>query len=86
MRGLVNEQPQLFYQMNVEEMIPEGHPIRPVKALVDEALSRMSVKLDWYVCRYGPPRHPARTIIEGIVTGKDIHNSLTPAIMRASSV
>lgn len=70
MRGLVNEQPQLFYQMNVEDIIPEGHPIRPVKALVDEALSRMSVKFDCIYADTGRPGIPPEQLLKGLLLEK----------------
>ncbi|MBU6280322.1 MAG: IS5 family transposase [Actinomycetales bacterium] len=42
MRGRPNRQPNLFVQLNLEELVPADHPLRPIKRMADEALAAMS--------------------------------------------
>ena len=42
MRGHIKRQTNLFVKINLEELVPAGHPLRPIKAMADEALGSMS--------------------------------------------
>ncbi len=42
MRGHVSRQNNLFVKINLEEMVPAGHPLRAIKRMADEALAAMS--------------------------------------------
>lgn len=42
MRGHVKRQPNLFVKINLEELVPAGHPLRAIKRMADEALLAMS--------------------------------------------
>ena len=42
MRGHIKRQSNLFVKINLEEMVPAGHPLRPIKRMADEALAGMS--------------------------------------------
>ncbi len=42
MRGRPNRQPNLFVQINLEELVPADHPLRPIKRMADEALAAMN--------------------------------------------
>ena len=42
MRGHVTRQTNLFVNINLEEMVPAGHPLRAIKRMADEALASMS--------------------------------------------
>jgi transposase len=42
MRGHIKRQSNLFVKINLEELVPAEHPLRPIKALADEALAGMS--------------------------------------------
>lgn len=42
MRGYVERQPNLFVKLNLEELVPSGHPLRAIKRMADEALAAMS--------------------------------------------
>ena len=46
MRGLNETQTSMLCLNSLESMIPADHPLRPVKALADEALARMSPLFD----------------------------------------
>jgi transposase len=41
MRGHIKRQPNLFVNINLEELVPAGHPLRAIKRMADEALAAM---------------------------------------------
>lgn len=46
MRGEDIQQNELFSYGSLEERVPEGHPLRPIRQMVDEALKQMSGRFD----------------------------------------
>jgi transposase len=46
MRGADEQQNELFSYGSLEERIPVDHPLRPIRAMVDEALKRLSGRFD----------------------------------------
>jgi transposase len=46
MRGEDLKQDELFSYGSLEERVPADHPLRPIRAMVDEALKQMSGRLD----------------------------------------
>jgi transposase len=42
MRGHVTRQPNLFVKINLETLVPTGHPLRAIKRMADEVLAGMS--------------------------------------------
>jgi transposase len=46
MRGEDIQQDELFSYGGLEERVPAGHPLRPIRAMVDEALQQMSARFD----------------------------------------
>ena len=42
MRGHIDQQPNLYVQINLEDLVPADHPLRPIKRMADEALAAMS--------------------------------------------
>ena len=46
MRGEDLQQDELFSYGSLEERIPADHPLRPIRAMVDEALKQLSERFD----------------------------------------
>ena len=46
MRGEDNQQQDLFSYGSLEERVPQNHPLRPIRAMVDEALVALSPRFD----------------------------------------
>ena len=46
MRGEGLQQHELFSYGSLEERVPAGHPLRPIRAMVDEALQGLSARFD----------------------------------------
>lgn len=42
MRGRISRQTNLFVRINLEDLVPGEHPLRPIKRMADEALASMS--------------------------------------------
>ncbi|TVQ58009.1 MAG: DDE transposase, partial [Phycisphaerales bacterium] len=42
MRGNVDRQQPMFVAFNIEERVPEDHPLRPIKQWCDRVLAKMS--------------------------------------------
>ncbi len=46
MRGPDHQQPRLFYSFCPESLIPEDHPLRAIKRMVDEMIVTVQVPLN----------------------------------------
>ena len=46
MRGEDHQQHDLFSYGSLEERIPADHPLRPIRAMVDEALNGLDARFD----------------------------------------
>lgn len=70
MRGHVKRQPNLFVNLNLEELVPAGHPLRAIKRMADEALAAMSRT---FVAAYAPatkggrPSIPPERLLKALV-------------------
>lgn len=67
MRSEVNGQRQLFYQLDVESLIPKEHPIRDIKGLADEALIAMKGTLDGLYHDLGRPCIPPEQLLKALL-------------------
>ena len=64
MRGQVDRQPQMFHVFNLEQMIPEKHPLRGIKRRVDGELARMRARLASAYAADGRPGVPPEQLIK----------------------
>ena len=46
MRGMEPQQPAMLSHVPLEERIPSDHPLRPVRAMVDQSLVTLSPTFD----------------------------------------
>ena len=65
MRGLNETQTSMLCLNSLESMIPADHPLRPVKALADEALARMSPLFDEMYSHLGRRSVPPERLLKG---------------------
>jgi transposase len=66
MRGQTNEQPVLFSYIPTETRIPPNHPLRRIRAVVDEVLVGMSKKLDRLYSHTGRPSIPPEHLLKAM--------------------
>jgi transposase len=67
MRGEEREQSELFHYFSVESCVPAEHPLRRVRVICDEALSRISAQLDDMYSDRGRPSIAPETLLKSIV-------------------
>jgi len=63
MRGDDRQPPAMFSYVSAEDRIPAGHPLRPIRALVDEILRDMSHEFDGLYARVGRPSIPPERLL-----------------------
>lgn len=67
MRGKIEKQTGLFCLINLEELVPEVHPARQVKAMCKEVLAEMSPIFEEIYARGGRPSVPPERLLLGWV-------------------
>ena len=55
MRGDEQRQEELIMLTSLEDVVPAGHPLRAIRAMVDAALTEMSPTLEALLRRARPP-------------------------------
>ena len=65
MRGVNETQTSMLCLNSLESMVPADHPLRPVKAMADEALRRMSALFDEMYSRVGRRSVPPERLLKG---------------------
>lgn len=70
MRGFVNQQQPLFVAYDIEERIPQTHPIRVLKHLADEILSRMQGRMGLLYHDRGQVSIPPEQLLKALVLEK----------------
>ena len=67
MRGRPDRQPNLFVKINLEELVPEDHPLRPIKRMADEALAAMSRTFAAAYADTGRPSVPPERLLKALL-------------------
>ena len=67
MRGSDIHQSELFSYGSIEDRIPEDHPLRAIRAMVDEALKEMSVRFDQIYGDQGRPSIAPERLIRALL-------------------
>ena len=67
MRGIDSDQGGMFSYVSMEARIPEAHPLRGMKALVDEALRGISREIAKLYARTGRPSIPPEQLLRALV-------------------
>jgi transposase len=67
MRGYENQQQQMFSYINLEERVPQNHPLRKLKKLVNEVLERISHHFDTIYAEDGRPSIPPEQLLKGLL-------------------
>jgi len=55
MRGDDPQQAAMFSYLSPEERVPQDHPLRPIRALVEVVLKELSPQFDWLDSQTGRP-------------------------------
>ena len=67
MRGNDGKQGELFSYVSLESRVPQNHPLRKMREMVDEALSGMSADFDEMYARMGRPSIPPERLLRALL-------------------
>lgn len=67
MRGDDTKTEAMFYYLSPESMIPQDHPIRPLRKMVDQALAELFPEFDKMYSRIGRPSVPPEKLLKGLL-------------------
>jgi hypothetical protein len=69
MRGDDQQQSHIFSYVSPEERVRKDHPLRSVRAMVDEVLKQLSRRFDAMYAKVGRPSMPHRTAYRALSIG-----------------
>ncbi len=64
MRGQTDQRQSMFCYISPEGFVPKGHPLRPLKKMVDAALEKLSPKFDEIYSHTGRPSIPPEKLFK----------------------
>lgn len=67
MRGETRTSKGLFSYVSLEERVPANHPLRPIRQMTDEALSKLSPRFDEMYARVGRPSIPPEFLLRALL-------------------
>jgi transposase len=67
MRGAEEQAGSLFSYVDLEERVPRGHPLRAIRAIVDEALAALSADFDAIYAPIGRPSIPPEQLLRALL-------------------
>ena len=67
MRKPDHQQPRLFYSLRPESLIPEDHPLRPIKTMVEESLKALDDRFAKMYSSLGRPSIPPERLLKGLL-------------------
>jgi transposase len=67
MRGSDQRTDSLFSYVSCEARVPENHPLRPIRAIVDEALEVMSPEFEGMYAKVGRPSIPPEKLLRALL-------------------
>src|SRR3990172_13009609 len=63
MRGFDVHQADMYSSLSPEERVPQDHPLRPIREMVDRALAALSRDFDQLYARSGRPSVPPQQLL-----------------------
>ena len=67
MRGTDLQQGQVFSYLSPEQRVRKDHPLRPIRAMVDQILKQLSKKFDKMYARVGRPSIPPEQLLRALL-------------------
>src|SRR5438128_12193679 len=67
MRGTDTQQSSMFSYLSPEERVPEKHPLRPIRLIVDEALAALSPTFSQLYSAFGRPSIPPEKLLRALL-------------------
>ena len=57
----------MFSFVSLEQRVPENHPLRPIRAMVDQALTELSESFEALYSRVGRPSIPPEKLLRALL-------------------
>jgi transposase len=67
MKGDLSESTDMFSYITPEKRVPQDHPLRPIRKMVDEALKKISPRFSRLYSRYGRPSIPPEQLMKALL-------------------
>ncbi len=67
MRGNDNDDTRMWSYVSPEQRIPADHPLRPIRAMVDEILTQLSPRFDELYSKVGRPSIPPERLLRALL-------------------
>lgn len=67
MRGDDTKTEAMFYYLSPESVVPQDHPLRSIRTMVDQALAELSPEFDKMYSRIGRPSIPPEKLLKGLL-------------------
>jgi len=67
MRGTDQQQNHIFSYISPEQRVRPDHPLRPIRAMVDEVLRQLSPAFDTMYAKVGRPSIPPEQLLRGLI-------------------
>jgi len=67
MRGWDARSDALFSYVSCEARVPKGHPLRPIRQIVDEALAALSPEFEKLYAKFGRPSIPPERLLRALL-------------------
>ena len=67
MRGDDRRQESMFSYVSLEQRVPESHPLRPLRGMVDQALVKLSPAFEGLYSRVGRPSIPPEKLLRALL-------------------
>src|SRR5918912_1847962 len=67
MRGIDHQQSAMFSYLSPEERVPQQHPLRPIRRMVDTALKSLSPVFDEIYAAFGRPSIPPEKLLRALL-------------------
>src|SRR3989440_1619531 len=67
MRGTDTQQSSMFSYLSPEERVPEKHPLRPIRLIVDDALKALSPTFSQLYSDFGRPSIPPEKLLRALL-------------------
>ena len=86
MRGDVERQTMILSAGTPDQLIPQDHPIRLIKPMVDRALSELSPTFSQMYAKVGRPSIPPEHLLKGMPVDGPLHHKERAPVLRAAAI
>ena len=86
MRGDVERQTMILSAGTPDQLIPQDHPIRLIKPMVDRALSDLSPTFSQMYAKVGRPSIPPEHLLKGMPVDGPLHHKERAPVLRAAAI